>query len=339
MKVLFARIGWMKYYVGKQPGDVRPIGGGQYNKEHIGGEQFNFKVFNSRVYGAFANPGWSDQGLTLERIQPGFNGNTLKDVLIIFISKVPHSNLGQVVVGWHKNSTIYKEGWEVEHGRWYWSSTYAKNAVLLPTYNRTLQIPKGKNSPGQSNVFFIYDRNGNLKRIKWLSEVLSYVNTYEGPNLITNPEVEMAKDLEDLVSTEVEISTTQGIVTNPQARKAIENRAMNSAINYYRKLGYDVKNVSHQKSYDLECNKNNKKLIVEVKGSSVAASQIILTYNEVKLARNKKNKMDLYVLNSIKLTKKRNKYKARGGTPHILKNWQIQNRHLKPIQYFYNIPF
>ena len=52
MKILFARIGWMKFYSGSQPGDERPIG--EYNKKHKGGEIYNFKSFGSYLYGAFA---------------------------------------------------------------------------------------------------------------------------------------------------------------------------------------------------------------------------------------------------------------------------------------------
>ena len=53
-RVLFVRIGWMKFYAGAI--DERPVGGGSYDKEHIGSELFNFKPKNSFLYG-FARGG------------------------------------------------------------------------------------------------------------------------------------------------------------------------------------------------------------------------------------------------------------------------------------------
>jgi hypothetical protein len=50
-RVLFARVGWMKYYAGPQTGDEKPIGGGKNNKKNIGHELFNFKNFGGNLYG------------------------------------------------------------------------------------------------------------------------------------------------------------------------------------------------------------------------------------------------------------------------------------------------
>lgn len=36
MKILLARVGFMKFYQGPKPGDEKPIGGGSYNTEEIG---------------------------------------------------------------------------------------------------------------------------------------------------------------------------------------------------------------------------------------------------------------------------------------------------------------
>lgn len=41
-RVLFARVGWMKRYLGPTPDDPKPIGGGKYNEDHVGGEAWNF---------------------------------------------------------------------------------------------------------------------------------------------------------------------------------------------------------------------------------------------------------------------------------------------------------
>jgi len=49
-RVLFARVGWMKWYRGPQADDERPIGGGSYNKTGIGGENLNFLPINGKVF-------------------------------------------------------------------------------------------------------------------------------------------------------------------------------------------------------------------------------------------------------------------------------------------------
>lgn len=339
MRILFARIGWMKFYSGSQPGDERPIGGGNYNVVHKGGELYNFKKFGSFLYGSFANA-MSAENLNLSRIQPGFKGDKLNDVLIVYFSQHPDKKVGQVVIGWYKKA-IVKKDLEREKingiSRWYWAKAKVSESVLLPTYNRVLQIPRGKNTPGQSNTFFIYDNAGNLKKLNWLSKILSYINNYDGPNLIENPESEAFKKIEDKLLEELETSAAQGRILNQAARKVIENKAMNSAMKYFKSKGYDVENVSSKKCYDLECRKNSKKIFVEVKGSILPVDKIILTFNEVEFAKKNKGKMNLFLLHSIKLAKNKKKYKAVGGKEHIINNWNIESKNLKPIQYLYKL--
>lgn len=40
--VLFARIGWMRWYKGPQTGDEKPVGGGKYNKDLWGTRHTTF---------------------------------------------------------------------------------------------------------------------------------------------------------------------------------------------------------------------------------------------------------------------------------------------------------
>lgn len=51
-RILLARIGWMKFYTGSQPGDKKPIGGGKWNRKHIGMEVNCFRTRGDKVYGA-----------------------------------------------------------------------------------------------------------------------------------------------------------------------------------------------------------------------------------------------------------------------------------------------
>jgi hypothetical protein len=52
-RVLFARVGWMKWYKGPKPDDEKPIGGGSFTKEHLGYEAFNFLPLGGKYFGYF----------------------------------------------------------------------------------------------------------------------------------------------------------------------------------------------------------------------------------------------------------------------------------------------
>ena len=95
-KILFARIGYMKFYQGPQKGDERPIGGGKYNRDEIGHEAFNFMKIDGNVYGYFKA---SQDGYNLKRIDPkAVNQDRVDNVLVIWFARNPIKN-GQVIVG------------------------------------------------------------------------------------------------------------------------------------------------------------------------------------------------------------------------------------------------
>ena len=48
-KILFARIGYMRYYEGPQSGDEKPMFGGEYNENDIGLESDNYKNVKRNV--------------------------------------------------------------------------------------------------------------------------------------------------------------------------------------------------------------------------------------------------------------------------------------------------
>ena len=110
-RVLLARVGWMKRYDGSAPDDKKPLGGGSYNERHKGHELFNFHNDNGIAYG-FVQPAFQGKRkrvrhLNLARIVPGFRGEKLNKVLIIFVAK--HNGIGpQEVVGWYRNATVFR---------------------------------------------------------------------------------------------------------------------------------------------------------------------------------------------------------------------------------------
>src|SRR5437660_4072038 len=102
--VLFARIGWMKYYRGPMIGDERPRGGGKYNKTGTGHEAFNFQEIEGRLFGYF-QPQMRASKIKLERIVPGTTDEMLKGVLVVFIATDPGQG-SQRVIGWYRNATV-----------------------------------------------------------------------------------------------------------------------------------------------------------------------------------------------------------------------------------------
>lgn len=334
-RIILARIGWMKYYTGSQPGDEKPIGGGKNNEIGIGGEVRNFLVRRGKLYGVVQNAN-NAPILNLQRIDPKATSASLKNVLVIFFATDPrpHSK-GQVVVGWYKNATVLSQ--YLGSPWWHCFVVPARNALLVPTYRRICSVPRGRNAPGQSNVFFLFDSSGKYRKLRWAQEVLRFVDTYSGPNLVNQPEAETHLEIEAIVDKELGTALAQGVQIDPAARKVIENTAMNSAKRYYELRGYRVLNVSSTRSYDLHCIKNGRELFVEVKGSQAPLSKIILTPNEVAFAKKHSKNMALYVLHSVKVTHNRRLFRASGGVPIVLSPWRIETKRLAPLQYFYQL--
>lgn len=92
--LLFARVGWMKWYRGPQPGDEKPIGGGSYNKREIGHEAYNFLPLDGYTLGYFQprlHTGHSSS-IALECIDPASGEEKkLNGVLAVFVATDPEN--------------------------------------------------------------------------------------------------------------------------------------------------------------------------------------------------------------------------------------------------------
>src|SRR4051794_32556774 len=107
--VIFARIGWMKWYRGPHPDDKKPIGGGSYNKNKLGHEAYNFLPLNGHMLGYFQPKIRTDHPsiIAIERIVAGFAGESLKGVLAVFVATDPKRG-GQRIIGWFPDATVYR---------------------------------------------------------------------------------------------------------------------------------------------------------------------------------------------------------------------------------------
>ncbi len=327
-KVLFVRIGWMKFYAGAI--DEKPVGGGSYTKEHIGSELFNFRPVGRFLYG-FAKGGSRESAFNLKRIDPrAGKSDELDQVTVVFVAR--HPNGGQRVVGWYENATVYRK-WE-DHPI---QPSYKKRvafcikaasagARLLPTGWRTEPVPGGKGGIGQSNVCYTV-RRGRRAFQAWMRKILKYIEHYDGPNLLIDRSVE-AEETEPI---ETVIETSAGFETNPGIRQAIENHSVRTATRYFEKLGYrvDVKG----KPYDLFCHKYGTEKFVEVKGTRTDGSAVALTRNEVNFLRKNAGSAAMFVLHSIKIRSGKTP-KAFGGRMKLIEPWDPSCGELTPISFF-----
>jgi hypothetical protein len=334
-RVLFARVGWMRFYNGPVPGDERPVGGGRYNKSDIGHEVYNFRDTGARLYGYF-EPTMSSRLVALERIDSSAaDADELNRVLVIFVARRPQG--GQVIVGWYRDAkllrarTLRSPGKPAGYG--HFCSAGRHNCILLPNENRSVEIPSGAGGMGQSNVCYPLAANGEAKRAAWMQQVLKFIDDYDASNILDRPEVDAEQESAAAAEKALARSKGQGFARTPAERRALENHAMVAAERYFQQQGFRVEDVSARRSYDLVCKKGQTELHVEVKGTTTDGDAVVLTNNEVKHACDPRNSCVLFVLHSIRLKGRT----AAGGKQRVLRPWQPQQRHLTPVSYTYRL--
>ncbi|MGI8689656.1 MAG: protein NO VEIN domain-containing protein [Thermomicrobiales bacterium] len=131
----------------------------------------------------------------------------------------------------------------------------------------------------------------------------------------------------------------QGFKADVEERIAIEQYAMTMAEAYYREQGWSVNpDVHKNEPYDLHCTRSNdEELRVEVKGTTSAGMNILLTEGEVKHARKHAN-VALFIVANIALSSTSGKLEPSGGTTIIRQPWHIDDGQLTPLAYKYTIP-
>ena len=130
----------------------------------------------------------------------------------------------------------------------------------------------------------------------------------------------------------------QGFTSSPERRKAIESRAMDTARLYFEDLKYQVEDTSANRPYDFVAIKGDEKLYVEVKGTSTAGEQVILTKNEVAHARNHSGQMVLFIVHGIEVEEIDGEPVAKGGDEKILWPWDVDSGELTALQFVYEVP-
>jgi hypothetical protein len=344
MKILLARVGFMKFYQGPRPGDERPIGGGSYNTEKIGHEVYNFFNISGTLYGYFQPHMKSPYEINLGRIGQGFVNDQIDDVLVIWFATNPIDR-GQIVIGWYNHATVFRaiqspNTLPLRENYNYNITARTEDCVLLPISKR--KFPVGHNiegvkegNPGQANAFYVLDDQGQAKDTSkpinaWIEKVVKYVSDYNGPK-ISSKEDEIQEDMQ---TTEFSAGG-QGFQSDIEIRLKIEAHAMGTCMKHYLSLGYEVEDVSANRSYDFVIKKDGQTRAVEVKGTQTSGDTIILTKNEVDLSRAQGSNMVLFIVHSIIMNKKT--VKKGSGVVSIIDPWQVSNDRLMPISFTYRL--
>jgi hypothetical protein len=341
--VVFARVGWMRWYRGPQAGDEKPVGGGKYNKDSLGHEAYNFLPVNGKVLGYFQprlqpktlrekNP----SNVALERIKAGYTGESLPDVVTIFFATDPERG-GQCIVGWFRSSTVYRHAQEsslkTRQGFSYYCEAAESDGVLVPEERREFILPGGKGGVGTSNVCYALETDGQSKQSKWIGEALNYVKFYALENAAQEPA--SAADAAISASIIGTLDQAAGFQSNPRIRKAIEDYAMAWADKHLTKLGYAPRDTHKNKPYDFVCKIDGAEIFVEVKGMQNVGKAVSLTPRETEHAQKNKN-CALFIVHSVIVKGKRKPIVSRGKMIFLCP-WDISKGTLKPRGFVYTL--
>ncbi|WP_018680415.1 hypothetical protein [Actinokineospora enzanensis] len=117
-------------------------------------------------------------------------------------------------------------------------------------------------------------------------------------------------------------------------RRAIDRRALRAAAEHLTAQGYAVADVGAVQPYDFDATRGDEQVVVLVKGTTSAGAQVVLTAEEVALAR-----LDamLVVVGGIEIDHAAPAPRAVGGTVRVIHPWVVAEDRLSPLAYGYVI--
>lgn len=129
----------------------------------------------------------------------------------------------------------------------------------------------------------------------------------------------------------------QGFQLDQVVKVAVEERAMKAASEFYGE-DWDVEDVHGNQSYDLVCRRDGEVKHVEVKGTTTGGTEVILTPNEVRHAREYPGTA-LFILSNIVVERSEDgTVIAVGGDRHVYDPWSIDDGMLLPLGFRYQCP-
>ncbi|WP_437111029.1 MrcB family domain-containing protein [Streptomyces sp. enrichment culture] len=127
----------------------------------------------------------------------------------------------------------------------------------------------------------------------------------------------------------------QGFHLTPAERRAIERHSVAMATAFFKAQGWSVKDVGDRESFDLLLKRGEERLHAEVKGTTSAGHDVILTRAEVEKQRRYYPDNALVVVHSIALDRAADEPVASGGVLHCTSPWEIRDEDLTVISYAY----
>lgn len=158
----------------------------------------------------------------------------------------------------------------------------------------------------------------------------------DGPLAAAVPHRDEARQEQDAVD-QVLRPRRQGRGLSPEARRAVEQRAVSVVSALLAEEGWAVEDVGATHSYDLDCSRGAEHLWVEVKGTTGDLRTVVLTANEVALAAAQHPATALFVIYGIVLDRSRPALVARGGSVHAVRPWQADEARLTPTAFTYRL--
>ncbi|MGW4116062.1 MrcB family domain-containing protein [Actinosynnema sp. NPDC004786] len=129
----------------------------------------------------------------------------------------------------------------------------------------------------------------------------------------------------------------QGFRPDHAERVAIERHAVARATRHLEDQGYTVRDVGAFQSYDLHATRPGEQLYVEVKGTTSAGVEVVLTPNEVRLNAEHHPHTMLIVVSDIALDRNTAPPQASGGRMRVVHPWAVADADLTPLSYRYRI--
>jgi len=267
-KIIFFNTGWMDFYKGLS-NDIIKGGGKHIENEGWGGEIYNFKNYNGRVYG-YVQPKIDKKygnasTIKIEKLGISKNKDKVSGVTVVWTARHPDSG-GTYIVGWYLNATVYRyaqlppktiERKHKGNKLGFYATAETKDVILLSFEERNVCVKRQeKNWMGQSNVWYA-ESNPDFVNL-----VSKYILRGISP-ITPNP--------------------TSPKQPDPLRRIEVEKNAVKVVVKYYEKYGYIVSSVEKDNvGWDLIATKEKVKLKLEVKGLSGTSIVAELTPNELK---------------------------------------------------------
>ena len=205
MRILFCKIGWMKYYKGVSEKDPIYNGGAFVRENGNGGEAYNFEAvsteadgvncygfFETKFKNGYKSANRVNNQLHIERIDAcAKNLNELDDVLVVWCATKERNEYK--VVGWYQHAWVYRfyQVLQFENGYIQDFNVKAKkeDCVLLPyeeqnrvQWNAPISKVRGYGF-GQSLVWYASEADA-APAVSYVQNLVDAIHAYSGKNYL-----------------------------------------------------------------------------------------------------------------------------------------------------------